>query len=89
MDDSTSNADRWNELQAIIDEEIPDENWMLHQLDVGGNLGDGPDVRDAQAQAILQRTYPDGAADQVLGLGDSDEDAVRDALARAREAPPT
>jgi len=89
MDETTTHAERWNELQAIIEEAFPEENWMLHQLDVGGDLGDGPDVRDAQAQAILQRTYPDGAADQVLGLGDSDEAAVRDAIARAREVPPT
>ncbi|MGI8486592.1 MAG: hypothetical protein ACR2OU_20335 [Thermomicrobiales bacterium] len=89
MTDATGVKDRWEALQAIVERELPEENWMLGQLDVGGELGDGPDVRDAQAQAILSRTYPDGAADQVLGLGDDDEAAVRDAIERAREMPPT
>ncbi len=89
MTDSTSPKDRWEELQALVERELPEETWMLHQLDVGGELGDGPDVSDAQAQVILEREYPDGAADQVLGLGDDDEAAVRDAIARAREMPST
>ena len=89
MTNATGNRDRWEELQAIVERELPEENWMLHQLDVGGELGDGPDVSDAQAQAILERMYPDGAADQVLGLGDDDEAAVRDAIEHARQMPPT
>lgn len=89
MTSTTDTRDRWEELQAIVERELPEENWMLHQLDVGGELGDGPDVHEAQAQAILERMYPDGAADQVLGLGDDDEAAVRDAIERAREMPST
>ncbi len=75
---------RWKTLQARIDHDIPDEKWILRQLDAGVR----PILGQPCVQVIVEREMPDRTGDQVLGVGSTEDAAILDAIRHARQYPP-
>lgn len=77
--------EQWARLQSLIEEALPEDNWMLRQLETGVDAVEGGEV----VQAMLERQHPDLSADQVMARGATAEDAVREAIELARRVPLT
>ncbi|MGC4192384.1 MAG: hypothetical protein QM589_14635 [Thermomicrobiales bacterium] len=77
------NDARWNQLQAMIASEMPEGGWTLRGLD---------EMKAATAnrrfvQAVVGRDGASNWGEQVLGVGETEEAAVRDAIRTARRYP--
>jgi len=79
------NDEQWTRLQSQVEDALPEENWMLRQLETGVDAVEGGEV----VQVMLERQHPDLNADQVIARGATAEDAVREAIALAQRAPLT
>jgi hypothetical protein len=74
---------RWKHLEAIIAREMPDSGWTLRSLD---------EMTAATANrrfvhVLVGREGASSWGEQVLGVGESEEAAVRDAIRTARRYP--
>ncbi|MGI8485731.1 MAG: hypothetical protein ACR2OU_15910 [Thermomicrobiales bacterium] len=78
------NNAQWNALQSQIDHDIPDEKWILRQLDTNVR----PMTGNSCVQAIVERAVSDSSGDQVVGVGSTEEAAIRAAIQLARYYPP-
>lgn len=77
------NNQRWNALQSQIDRDIPNEKWVLRQLDTNVRQMSGHPC----VEAIVERAVSDSSGDQVVGVGSTEEAAIRAAIQLARYYP--
>ncbi|MGC4104832.1 MAG: hypothetical protein QM753_00565 [Thermomicrobiales bacterium] len=80
---SFPNDARWKQLQAMIASEMPDGGWTLRGLDEMKAVT----ANRRFVQAVVGREGATYWGEQVLGVGDSEEAAVRDAIRTARRYP--
>lgn len=77
------NDARWKQLQAMIAHEMPESGWTLRGLDEMKAVT----ANRRFVQAVVSRDGATHWGEQVLGVGDTEEAAVRDAIRTARRYP--
>ncbi|MGB3328597.1 MAG: hypothetical protein WBA46_06545, partial [Thermomicrobiales bacterium] len=73
---SFPNDARWKQLQAMIATEIPDSGWTLRGLDEMKTVT----ANRRFVHALVGREGATSWGEQVLGVGETEEAAVRDAI---------
>lgn len=80
---SYPNDARWNQLDAMIAREMPDDGWTLRGLDEMKAVS----ANRRFVQAVVGRGDMASWGQQVFGIGETEEAAVEDAIRTARRYP--